>query len=36
MLVAPGLILQNGGVVRAYAVTDSVITLTGFVNNITD
>jgi len=34
--VAPGLILQNGMVVNAFAATANVITLVGFVNAITD
>jgi len=34
--VAPGLILQNGMVVKAFAATANVITLNGFVNAITD
>jgi hypothetical protein len=36
MLVVPGLVLQNGSVVRAYAATNNVVTLNGFVNSITD
>lgn len=36
MLVVPGLILQNGSVVRAYASAANVITIQGFVNAITD
>lgn len=32
--VIPGLILQNGAVVGAFAGTTNVITLTGFVNRI--
>lgn len=36
MLVVPGLILQNGMVVAAFAATANVITISGFVNNITD
>lgn len=36
MLVVPGLILQNGMVVKAFAGTANVITLSGFVNSITD
>jgi hypothetical protein len=35
-LVAPGLILQNGNVVKAFAGTTNVITLNGWVNSITD
>jgi hypothetical protein len=34
--VVPGLILQNGLVVKAFAGTANVITLIGFVNAITD
>jgi hypothetical protein len=34
--VVPGLILQNGMVVRAFAATANVVTLSGFVNSITD
>ena len=34
--VVPGLILQNGMVVKAFAGTSNVITLMGFVNAITD
>jgi hypothetical protein len=34
--VIPGLILQNGMVIKAFAGTTDVITLTGFVNTITD
>jgi hypothetical protein len=34
--VVPGLILQNGMVVKAFAGTANVITLIGFVNAITD
>ncbi len=36
MLVVPGLILQNGMVVKAFAATANVITLNGFINSITD
>ena len=35
-LVVPGLILQNTLVVTAFASTANVITLSGFVNSITD
>ena len=35
-MVVPGLILQNGMVVKAFAGTGNVITLSGFVNTITD
>jgi hypothetical protein len=35
-LVVPGFILQNGVVVGAFAATTNVITITGFVNRITD
>lgn len=34
VLVIPGFILQNGLTVKAFAVTGSVIALTGFVNRI--
>lgn len=34
--VVPGLILQNGMVVTAFAATGNVITLSGFVNQIAD
>ena len=34
--ITPGLILQNGMVVKAFAATANVITLLGFVNAITD
>ena len=34
--VVPGLILQNGMVVKAFASVANVVTLTGFVNAITD
>lgn len=34
--VVPGLILQNGMVVKAFAATANVITLMGYVNSITD
>ena len=34
--IVPGLILQNGMVVKAFAGTANVITLIGFVNAITD
>lgn len=34
--VAPGLILQNGKVVTAFAGTANKVTLSGFVNAITD
>jgi hypothetical protein len=36
MLVVPGLILQNEMVVKAFAATANVITISGFVNSITD
>jgi len=36
MLVVPGLILQNGMVVKAFAGTTNLITISGFVNSITD
>ena len=34
VLVAPGLLLQNSLVVKAFAATTNVITLTGYVNRI--
>ena len=34
--ILPGLILQNSLVVKAFAATTNVITLSGFVNSITD
>lgn len=34
--VIPGLILQNGAVVTAFAGSANVVTLSGFVNTITD
>lgn len=34
--VVPGLILQNEATVKAFAGTTNVITITGFVNAITD
>jgi len=34
--IVPGLILQNGMVVKAFAGTANVCTLSGFVNAITD
>lgn len=34
--VVPGLILQNEMVVKAFAGTANVVTITGFVNAITD
>ena len=33
-LVAPGLLLQNGLIVRAFAATANVITIHGFVNRV--
>lgn len=36
MLVVPGLILQNSLVVTAFASVANVITLSGFVNSMTD
>lgn len=33
--LVPGLVLQNGSVVRAYAATANVVTVHGFVNAIT-
>ena len=35
-LIVPGLILQNGLVVKAFASVANVITLSGFVNTMTD
>jgi hypothetical protein len=35
-LVIPGLILQNSKVVRAFASVADVVTISGFVNSITD
>lgn len=35
-LVVPGLILQNGMVVAAFASVANVITISGWVNSITD
>lgn len=35
-LVVPGLILQNGMVVAAFAASANLITISGFVNAITD
>jgi hypothetical protein len=34
VLVAPGLLLQNSLVIKAFAATTNVITLTGYVNRI--
>ena len=34
--IVPGLILQNGMVVKAFASVANVVTLSGFVNAITD
>jgi hypothetical protein len=34
--VVPGLILQNGATVKAFAGTTNVITISGFVNAIVD
>ena len=34
LLVVPGLILQNSLVVKAFAATANVITLSGFVNDV--
>lgn len=36
MLIIPGLILQNGSIVKAYADAANVVTIQGFVNAITD
>lgn len=35
-LVVPGLILQNGMVVAAFASSANVVTISGFVNSMTD
>lgn len=35
-LVVPGFVLQNGAVIRGWAATANVISIIGFVNNITD
>ncbi len=35
VLVCPGLLLQNGLVVKAFAATANVININGFVNRIT-
>ena|ERR1035438_6425031 len=35
-LIVPGLILQNGDIVKAYAGTTAVVNINGFVNSITD
>jgi len=35
-LIVPGLILQNGTVVKAFAGSANVITIQGFVNTMTD
>lgn len=35
-LIVPGLILQNGLVVAAFASVANVITISGYVNSITD
>jgi len=35
-MVVPGLVLQNAKVVKAFASTANVITISGFVNAITD
>lgn len=34
--IVPGFILQNGMVVKAFALVANVITINGFVNQITD
>lgn len=34
--VVPGLILQNGATVKAFAASANLITISGFVNEITD
>lgn len=35
-MIIPGLILQNGMTVKAFAATANVITLTGYIHSITD
>ena len=35
-LIIPGLILQNGATVKAFAGTTAVVALSGFVNSMTD
>lgn len=35
-LIVPGLILQNGMIVKAFASVANVITISGYVNSITD
>lgn len=35
-MIIPGFLLQNGATVKAFASTTNVITLTGFVNSLTD
>jgi len=35
-LLVPGLILQNGATVKAFAGTANVISISGFINSITD
>jgi hypothetical protein len=34
ILVCPGLILQNGVLVRAFAAAANLVTLTGFINKV--
>ena len=34
VLIAPGLLLQNSLVIKAFAATTNVITITGYVNRI--
>lgn len=36
VLIVPGLILQNGATVKAFASVANVVTISGFVNAITD
>lgn len=36
ILIIPGLILQNGATVRAFAALTNVITIMGYVNQITN
>lgn len=35
-MIIPGFILQNGATVKAFASTANVISLSGFINSITD
>jgi hypothetical protein len=36
VLVVPGFILQNGNTVRAFSSVANLVTLTGFVNSVSD